>query len=326
MKKFTIHFLIFCIPIIVGLFILDGIISNILKSSNTFAVKEYPVWNDIYSGKINADVLIYGNSRAWQHISPKILKRKMPLKFYNLGIDGQNFDLQSFRAREYLKYNKKPKVIIQEVDEFTFEKHKNLYNKDQFLPYMLWNSDIQNQIMKYNGFHFLDFKIPLLRYYGNNEAINIIYELFKRKEKNPRTRINGFQGLVYNSSLDCEKLKEIRNVVRIDTVLVAKFNYFLKNCKKNNIKVILVYSPEFIEGQKCVNNRKEILNLFAKFSLKYNLSFYDYSNDKISYNENLFYNAMHMNRKGAKIFSSKFASQIKKEIMRTFENQSSNIK
>ena len=315
MRKFSIHFFIFCSPLFIGFLFLDGYISTILKQSNSFAVKEYPTWNSIYSGKIDSDVLIYGNSRAWQHISPKILGNKISLKFYNLGIDGSNFGLQLLRHNELLKYNKKPKVIIQTIDVFTFEKHTNLYNSDQFLPYMLWNTGLEKKILDYKGFHFLDFKIPMLRFYGNTSAINTVYDLFDGKEENPIQRIRGYQGLTYPTNIDLKQLEKIRYSVNLDTSLVELFNQFLKKCKNDTINVILVYTPEFIEGQKCIQNRGEIINLYSKICKKHNIPFYDYSNDSISHNPKLFYNSMHLNKKGAEIFSNKLAIKIKNDLI-----------
>ena len=326
MKKFSIKFLLFLISITVAIFVLDFYISKSLRNANIYAVGEYNTWNDLFDGKINSNVVIYGSSKAWQHISPSILEKKIPSTFYNLGIDGHNFDLQYLRHQFLIERNKQPKYIIQEVDEFTLTKYENLYNLQQFLPYMLWNSKIEECISKFNGFNTFDYQIPLLRYYKTKGSVRVAFQLYKNDLPNKKIRIKGYQGLDFGSNFSTNDLAKLSYKVDIDKGFVQLFDHFLKECKQKNIKVILVNTPEFIEGQKCVINRKETINLFTRFSKKYKVPFYDYSNDSISYNKELFYNALHMNKRGSEIFSAKFADRVKKDILFTVKHQTSNIK
>ena len=83
--------LIFSIPILFIILILDFIITLGLKKSESDDFRE---WNDLYQSKINADLIINGSSRAWVHISPQILDTSFSIDSYNLGIDGHNFYLQ----------------------------------------------------------------------------------------------------------------------------------------------------------------------------------------------------------------------------------------
>ncbi|MBE2208298.1 MAG: hypothetical protein IAE84_11975, partial [Saprospiraceae bacterium] len=89
---------------------------GLFKSQNGYYLKqtkkapgEFEVWNDIYNSNVNCDIAIYGSSRAWVHIDPKILSHILQLNVYNFGIDGHNFWLQYLRHIEFLKYNPKPK-------------------------------------------------------------------------------------------------------------------------------------------------------------------------------------------------------------------------
>ena len=164
MKKFIKSFLFFISPIILLSYFLDVFISANLKKSNQYAEKEFSCWNDVIEGKVNSDILIYGSSRAWKHISPKIFIDSLHISAYNLGIDGSNFSLQYFRHCMLLKYNRKPKIIIASLDMFTLENKKELYNSEQFLPYMLRNNDIKKATASYVGFNWYDYEIPLIRY------------------------------------------------------------------------------------------------------------------------------------------------------------------
>lgn len=88
------------------------------------------------------------------------------------------------------------------------------------------------------------------------------------------------------------------------------FDTFLQECKNNNIKVTLVYTPEHIEGQNFISNRKEVIDLYKNFAEKYNLRFLDYSADSICLKKMYFYNTTHLNKKGSELFTKKLAQDL----------------
>jgi len=312
MKKNIKYLLLFITPIVLFSYSIDLFISKYLKKSNVTAIGEYSVWNDVFDGKINSDVVIYGSSRAWVHISPKILSNRLDFSIYNLGINGHNFCLQYLRHKELLKFNMKPKLIILSLDYLTLEKQKDLYNSDQFLPYMLWNNDIKEATISYNGFSFLDYQIPLVRYYGQLQSIYTANSIFINCAKNPLVRIKGYEGAkkTWNGDFDKAKLTMKNYEIKCDSVNVALFKKFLNECKSKDIKLIFVYTPEYIEGQRFIKNRTQLMGIYKKFSEQYKIPFYDYSNDSICYQKKYFYNAGHMNDKGAELFTKKFADTL----------------
>ena len=137
MKKFIKNLVLFIAPIIILAFPLDYYISKKLADSNSFAYGHSYIWKDIYNGNLNADILIYGSSRASTQINPQLFGDKLGESCYNLGLEGHNFWLSEFRHQEILKHNKKPKHIILSLDTFSLEKRPDLFNYEQFLPYML---------------------------------------------------------------------------------------------------------------------------------------------------------------------------------------------
>jgi hypothetical protein len=315
MKKFIIRLLLFIAPFFIVSYFADIFISTNLKKSNFFAEKEYATWNDIVDGKINSDILIYGSSRAWVHISPMIIEQKLHTQAYNLGIDGHSFLLQRLRHDMLLEKNKKPKLIIYSVDIFTLQNSKTFYNYQQFLPYMLWNSKIKEATIHWNVFSNLDYDLPLLRYYGQAPAILYATKMFLKPNGNPIERIRGYQGQDIPWDFTFDKAKQQMKSYKIvkDLNTIHQFERFINECKQKKIKLVFVYTPEYIEGQKFVENRKEVIDIYQDFSKKYNIPFYDYSNDSISYNKKYFYNAGHMNKTGSSLFTQKFIDVMKKD-------------
>jgi len=314
MKKFLLKILIFLLPIILLGYFVDLFISTNLRKSNLYAQKEYPTWNAILEGKLDANILIYGSSRAWVHFDPKIIEDSLQQPAYNLGIDGHTFNMQYLRHLLTLENNPKPKLIIHSIDIGTLEKG-NLYNADQFLPYMLWDKTFYEYLSKYKGFTYLDFKIPLMRYYGKWDAIRTSIEMLIIPRINQPQRIRGYQGQnkTWNQDLDKAREKMTKYVIKFDKPSAILFDQYLKECKEQQIEVILVYPPIYIEGQEFIANQDEIIQGFQAFADKYDFMFLDYSDDELCLNKDYFYNASHMNKTGAELFTKKLCTEIKKQ-------------
>ena len=311
MKKFIIKIIVPLLLLIVFSYPLDLFISNNLKKSNTYAHGEFSVWNDIIEGELYSDLYIYGSSRAWVHFDPMIIQDSTGLSVYNLGMDGHRFIMQYLRHKLVLEHNKKPQYIIYSLDITTLAKG-NLYNPDQFLPYMLWNNDFQEVILKYEGYNYFDFNIPFLRYSGKHNAIKESLRIFFKGD-NPIKRIKGYEGRNESWNKDFIKAKNKMDsyTVNIDDKSLFLFQKFLSDCKKSNIQVILAYSPYYIKGQEFIKNQDEIIKMYNNLADKYNLDFFDFTKDSICYKKKYFYNSGHLNKDGAELFTKKLISMLK---------------
>lgn len=312
MKKLLKRLGIFLSVIIILAYPADWIISNGLKNS-TLADGELEIWNDIYTQNVNSDYIICGSSRSWVHIDPKILDEKTGKTFYNFGMDAHNFYLQNLRFEEFLKYNPKPKGIIYSLDIFMLAKREDLYNSNQFLPYMLWNKELEKVLSTYQSFEKSDYIIPMLRYVGNFSAIKSGIKYYFAPDDH--FRYKGYKGKeeVWNNDLDKAKEQMTSYTARLDSASISLFEDFLENCDKAGIPLIFVYSPEYIEGQTFVANRDSIMNMYKEWAKEYNIPFLDYSNDSISYSKDNFYNSLHMNNTGSKLFTKELADDLLKD-------------
>lgn len=315
MKRFIINILLFILPIILSGYFLDKIISFYLRKSNLFAQREYSTWNDVLDGKLEAEIYVYGSSRAWVHINPQILKDSLDCSVYNLGIDGQTFNMQYLRHSLALKYNAKPKTIIHSLDIHTLVRG-NLHNKDQFLPYMLLNDTFYKHMSKYEGYSYFDYKVPLIRYYGNFQSLKTVLKMIVLPQRNLVERVKGYKGQNISWNTDFDKAKKTIKKYRVepDSLTLRLFEKYLKDCKEQNIEVVLVYSPYYIEGQQFIENQQQIISIYHELAKKYEVAFYNFINDEICYKKDYFYNASHLNIKGSELFTKKLSSIIKNEI------------
>lgn len=321
MKRFLKNIGYFVLPIMFLSYAADVFLSSKLKESKTHAGGEYSTWSDLYKGNLNANILIYGSSRAQVHVSPLIISDSLGRSCYNLGLTGHNFWAQYFRHKELLKYNAKPVLIIHSVDVWTLVKREDLFNPDQFLPYMLFNHSIATFTDAYIGYTTVDFWVPLIRYYGKKVAIlHTIKNLFVSQPKRAgRTR--GYEGKQATWNNDLVDAQASLNTIdlKIDSLTFTLFDRYIKECQEQKIEIILVYTPEYIEGQQFVKNRDAILDTYRYFSTKYGIPFLDYSNDPISVEKEYFYNASHLNKRGSELFTQKLAQDIKLLRFRTAE-------
>jgi hypothetical protein len=304
----------FLIPCILLAYPADLFLSHYLKKTHKYP-GEFEVWNDIYRKEINADIAIYGTSKSWVNFNSTIIENNLNLQTYNFGFDGNNFWMQYMRHLEYLKYNKPPKIIIMSVDVFILQKRKDLYEQDQFLPYMLWNHNIYRYTSTMEGFDEADYYVPLIRYFSRKEAV---YEVFRNiiSGEKPKYRHKGFRGMdwEWNNDLSEAMAKQDKYVVKLDKPSIELFEQFINECKKSNIHLILVFSPDYIDGQRFVANRKIVTDYYSSISEKYGITYLDYSNDEICFDKQWFYNANHLNRNGADFFTQKLVKDLSRFI------------
>ena len=316
MKKFLIRVISFLLPLVLLIIALDIWFSKSLveNSSLNFAMDECSVWNDVLEGKINADILIYGSSRAWVHFNSVMMEQELNCPTYNLGIDGLNFKLQHLRHLLYIKHNLPPKGIIVSVDFMTIQKQTELYNYQQFLPFMLWNKEMENNLSPYDLFHKTEFYIPFFRYINERNITKKVFtQSLQNKSVTGEKRQSGFLGRDKSWNLDLTKAKTNATHIKIeiDEQVVKLLDDFLGLCSKQNIRVLLVYAPLYVEGKSYIKNHNDIVDIFQELAKKYRLHFLDYTEDEICMNKSLFYNSAHLNEKGANLFTKKFIQDLK---------------
>lgn len=291
------------------MFISDHIITQGLRVSG---YGEYKEWNEIFNGNINADLVIYGSSRPLTAISPAILDSALDLKSFNLAMNGSEFYQTNTRYFIYNEFNKSPKIVIQALDMHSLRKTKTLPFPEQFLPY--FNNDlIKKLVVSYGDFRTLDFYIPSFKYlYQYKVQFAGICEYFNLKHFD-NGKYKGYHKMDISWDGLTKKFiaKNPKGIeVKLDSIVIKLFDSFLQDCKRNNIILILVYTPEFIEYQYLTNNRSEIIGLYKHFANKYDINFLDYSKDSISFNKSYFYNTQHLNKIGSEVFSRKLSKDI----------------
>jgi hypothetical protein len=295
MKKLLKKILVFLIILFSILLFADIVYSKKLINNNQISYGEIETFNFILNETDNVDFLIYGSSRAKSNFDVQSFKINTEYSIENLGIQGHNFWLQYLRHLKYLKSGRIPKNIIVNIDWMTFQKKPDLYNYNQFLPYMLWDFDIYNFTKSYEAFTFFDYFIPFYRYIGRTDIL--FTSLNKNKSKNHIKNESRF-----NNNID---------TIHFHKPTINLFSNFINECQSLKIKLYFVHAPDFIDNQKKYINRDDLIFLIGSISKKHEILFLNYSNHPLSYNKEYYKDIGHMNIKGAKKFTEILVDTLK---------------
>ncbi|MFT6709558.1 MAG: hypothetical protein ACJATF_004427 [Flavobacteriales bacterium] len=300
MKRFSQQLGYFLLPMAVLIFPLDYVISNGLKRSHEYN-GEIEVWSDIYSGAAKCELAVYGSSRAWVHINSRIVADSLGYSTYNFGLDGHNFNLQFMRHLEYVKHNGWPRNIVLSLDVHSLGGPDEFYQKEQILPFMLWNVNMFESSSSYIGYDWYEYFLPMARYYSSKSCIESGLGFGNRQEESFRHL--GYRGMDQDWAVTDST--EVRRTfeAELDTNTVNLYEVFLRNCKQHGTRVVMVYSPEYSLGQDAFVNRDKILETFSILSIEHDVTFLNYSNHPICKEKDWFYNSSHMNSEGADYFS-----------------------
>lgn len=291
MKKFIFSIIAFCLIPYIADFALSALVQ---RSSN----REVESWYDLMHSQIDADLVVMGNSRAWVQISPTILDSILGVETYNLGMDGSCINRQIHKYHLFRKYNRKPKMIVQTLDAWSLG-YKTGYEREQLYPYF-WNWNMREEFFESEPFTFWEKYIPMYR-----------FRSFMPLRRGPKTLIKGYQGMdrPWDGSV-FEKVKSITFTPNDTTIKM--FDDYLAKAKAEGITVVLVFTPQYIGATEKTTNQAYMHEYYNRFASKYDFPIVDYTYMNICYDTAYFYNAMHLNRKGAEIFSDSLANALKR--------------
>jgi hypothetical protein len=305
-KKFIYHVLLFLL--------LPAII---IFSSDTFLRNQNSLYKEKYKGalkyKDSIEIIILGNSHANYGVDPNAFD----LFAYNLANAAQSIYFDKRITLSLIPYLKKLKYVFISVD------YHSLYFSSQGSREDIWS--YYGNGIKYKKANYLLANIsPTL--FGYTPRVS--WSLFKKKIVNnlkygtdiidfdvengvnvKDSIVKGFISFEGNngSAFIIDKYKhkaygfnELIEASNEKDEVLADLKDFLEILIENKITPILFTSPTYQEYNKYLdksvinNNIKEIKNICEK----YNLAYLDFMNSNI-FEKNDFYNADHLNKKGA---------------------------
>ena len=297
--------------IFVGILGLDRTITFGLRHVKT---GQYGVSNRIMQGKVNAQLVITGSSRALSHYDPRILETKTGLSGFNLGRNGSQTDMQLALFRTYLEHNKNLRVVLHNLDGFSFEATRQVYDPGQYVPY-LYDRQLYDPLRRINPAVWKSRYLPLYGYVVEDMSFSWMLGLaalvgWSPREEyflgfNPRSKAwtDEFQNFKAGNSngiswpIDPEGVQGIQEIIHL--------------CRQEGFQLIFVYSPEYSEMQKLTRNRSEVFARLREMADRADIPFWDYSDWRFAGETRYFQNSQHLNADGAELFSADLGDRLK---------------
>lgn len=273
----------------------------------------YDAWNRIIYDSIDADLLVMGSSRAWVQYDPKIMDSLLSVNSYNLGLNGSHVRRQIVKCKVYLHYQqKKPSLLIVNLDYFGNwgkDGGSGGYQREQYYPYLA-NPYMRKLIREQEPFGIGELYVPMYRYYCQG-MLTVFDEITGANAAYDKE--HWYKG--YYSGMRQEwkgtQLAEIETI-RFGCLpgVEEKFDAFLSELRKENIQVLFVSSPIYYGATEKLENFKDFYDFRKHYSEKYDIPVLDYIHDPICYDTAYFYNASHLNTKGAELFTTKLCHDL----------------
>jgi len=303
---------------IVCFFGLLGLAAIGLDRTFTFGLRhiqtsEFGASNAIMSGRVNAQVVISGSSRALVHYDPRIIQSITGLSAFNLGRNAAQTDMQWAFLKAYLKHNAKPRVVIHNLDPYSFVLTREVFDPGQYLPY-LNEEEIYKPLRQIDPSVWKWKYIPLYGYAVEDMRFTWITAVKRLVGINPREDyFLGYNPRHLHWTGDFERYKSSISAgvkIEIQPQAVKLLEDLAQTCQSQGIQVVFVFAPEYFEMQSLTLNRAEMFSRFQEIADRFKVPFWDYSQSGLCRDRDLFYNSQHMNQEGASLFSSDIARRL----------------
>ena len=310
MNRFLIKFLLYAVMVGILSLILDRMICRGLLEMEDYRFQDYSA---MLKGGMEHDVLIMGNSRGKSHYDTRIIDSLGRVDSFCIGVGGYPLNVQLMKYRLYREHNKKPDIIIQEIDLGTLELMSDVrhqHQSEQFFP-LVYDREMRGELRKI-GYGFCELCIPLYRMNGYQQVIkNGLLEFLGIKHyvtwpayKGHRPEDGEWDGTVLQSMEPFE--------VNIEDDSKAMFEDYLADCKKDSIRVILVYSPMYAGAKDKISGLDRARAYFDETAKKYGFDYLDYLDCPICKDTNNFCVSVHMNPEATKQFTVLLMDDINK--------------
>jgi hypothetical protein len=294
------------------LFVL-GMHALITSGLRRIRTSEFGAWNQMMDGNVNAQVVITGSSRAAVQYDPRTIEHTTGKTAFNLGRNGSQTDIQLAVLKSYLRHNRKPDVVIHNLDAFTFVTSREIFDPAQYVPY-LDDPELYQALKAIDKNQWKSRYIPLYGYVAedmNFTWMRGVQGFFGRSPA--EDYFLGFNPRFREWGPEFDRYKEANKAgvsFDIEPAGLKVLEELAQVCKDNGIELIFVYSPEYVEMQSLEKNRPEIFARFRDLADRYNIPVWDYSQSALSSDRNNFYNSQHLNAGGAAVFSQDVANRL----------------
>ncbi len=279
--------------------LLDFGLGKIFGYLTVHATGGYTKRDNFISDEVDANILIFGSSRAAHHYVPSILSDSLDMSCYNCGLDGNGIiygygKLKTITARYY------PKIVILDIqptfDLFTNDNCKYLAPLRPYYQYpgvdsLFWDiNPSERWKMMSNSYRF------------NSKFLSILMDnLSDRAISSDNGYMPLYDTMTYEPSKSTAKKNET------DPVKIRYFEQFICEVKRHSALFVFI-SPEY-------GSNADWPDIVEDICAKYSIPYYNYLSDKrFANNKTYFADSSHLNDNGARAYTEIVAADIKMQI------------
>jgi hypothetical protein len=298
-RKTALYFLLLCF----GLFGFRFLhYKGLLKQLNGF----YGKLNVVFLNQNTYNTLFLGSSRAEMHYDIRCIDSLTSWDSYNVSMAGASPMMAFSVLKIYLNRSASPERVFYEVDlNRLSENYSEIYNFNNYFAYLsdpLVRAELASIDRRMNHFYW-----------------NPFYSLPYTGLKNISTSLHGWLNLpndvdaLYYRGFMKDTINTHMQYKASSPALVYLSNHnrnYLDSivglCKEKNIHLYLLSSPIFSGGQLDMKNKEHVKRQMEFFAKKNRIPYWDLSSLPFCNRRDLFVDNLHLNAKGAELFSQYF--------------------
>jgi len=186
------------------------------------------------------------------------------------------------------------------------------------LPF-LQEESIYDHLKPLDNRLFLDRYFPLYKYHGYADEFKEGLTLFLGGASNKKyTEFNGYEA---KDKLWNSEFKQMRDTMKNETLIhpphLIKEGFdildgMIKDCQEEDIELVLIFTPQYKGFTDLQTQVDGLIQKFSALAKKENVHFINYVDEPLCSDTANFYNAMHLNKIGAEMFTKMLAEDLEK--------------
>ncbi|NMC39560.1 MAG: hypothetical protein GYA43_00080 [Bacteroidales bacterium] len=268
----------------------------------------------LLNGEINKDLIIAGSSRGSRDIIASRIEEITGLSSYNLCYPGSNVEFHEFVLRTLLEFNKPPEIVLLVVDddiEF-LPNEKAIFRLDRLYPLVKYSYIRQELIDRGEKDRYLSRVFVL---HNLNKAN---FDLREKKFSSLDTIMHcGSMPVSFqrkDKSWDFDPAERDYPLTLEEVSKVKAFKKILTYCSNNDIRLVILFPPNYKNFSKSFERRIRDLAGNKTF-------FYKYDCDNPVYtNKDFYYDQEHLISEGAFLFTEELTRYLTDSLLVTGKN------
>ena len=313
MKRFLVKVGITAIIIFIASFVIDGFVSHNLRHSSA---QLFSPWNDLYADTLRYDMVFLGSSRTYMHYNPEVFDSVLGTNSFNCGLSARGLDAQTAKYHAFCRCHGMPDYLLLNLDicvfhpsEQTEQEQKYIVahtDREQFFPYF-FDRKLVSELCSCGSedISWTERYLPLIRYAGYK---NVLFEAFGGNSMPQAPTVRGFSDFDYKDDWDYQTWGHFRykKDERFDSLLAL----LMAECHSNNVTPVFVLGPAYDQYMLQMDNRDEALAIVQNMAKQYDAPLFDFTDCSISSDSAYFCDPIHLNSRGAYLFSMLLAQSL----------------